>query len=346
MLLAGAVAGAAYWSQHRRQAEAAEAVGAPVDPKTAHAVADAPPEAQAPPVPGTPSWWREPLTKDGAGDTGYLWGPEEAGTHAGRGHLPPGQPWERRAAYPRPARRRDAAFGGLLAMVASTAGVAGTLVGWDPGALGTGLTIGLACALGVYGIGFAISAFAGRLGFGTLFLTVLTAVMLAAVSLIPKSIGTDWREVTWAPASASDVAEAYELDGGAGELDLGDVQFKGDRETVQTRSRLGAGRLKVVVPSGTRVELDAKVGAGEIRLPSRTARDGEHFVVESIGGINRHERLTLSPSGGGDPEGTLKLSVDLTVGQLEIVRVLPSGERTDHLPAGAVRGDEWSEDRR
>ncbi|MGK5633034.1 hypothetical protein ACSNOD_31970, partial [Streptomyces sp. URMC 123] len=41
----------------------------------------APPEAQAPPAPGGPSWWRAPLTKDGtSGPTGtsYLWGP-----HAG-----------------------------------------------------------------------------------------------------------------------------------------------------------------------------------------------------------------------------------------------------------------------
>ncbi|HEV7628753.1 MAG TPA: PspC domain-containing protein, partial [Streptomyces sp.] len=67
LLIAGAVTGAAYWSQRRRAAEAAEAVGAPLDPATAQAVADAPPEAQAPPVPDTPSWWREPLTKDGSG---------------------------------------------------------------------------------------------------------------------------------------------------------------------------------------------------------------------------------------------------------------------------------------
>ncbi|QPP06939.1 PspC domain-containing protein [Streptomyces bathyalis] len=347
VLLAGAVAGAAYWSQHRREAEAAEAVGAPIDPTTAHAVADAPPEAQAPPVPGMPSWWREPLTKDGAGDTGYLWGPEEAETQAGRGHLPHGRPWGRGGGGPRPGRRREGAFGGLLAMLAAAAAVAGTAAGWDPQALGTGLTIGLACALAVYGIGFAVSAFAGRVGLGTLFLAVVTAVMLAGVSLIPKSIGTDWREVTWAPASASDIAGTYELDGGAGELDLGDIRFTGDHKTVRTHARLGAGALKVIVPSGTRVELDAKVGAGEIRLPSRTEREGEHFVVESIGGVDRHERLTLSPGGSGkDEEGTLKLSVDLTVGQLEIVRVLSSGARTDHLPARSVPGDGRSEERR
>ncbi|GAA3297779.1 hypothetical protein GCM10020295_31560 [Streptomyces cinereospinus] len=63
------LAGAGYWSQRR---------GAPdPDPLAAQAVADAPPEAQAPPVPSAyPSWWRDPIVKDGThvGGTGYLWG--------------------------------------------------------------------------------------------------------------------------------------------------------------------------------------------------------------------------------------------------------------------------------
>lgn len=67
------LAGAGYWSQQR---------GAPdPDPLAAQAVADAPPEAQAPPVPVSyPSWWRDPIVKDGShvGGTGYLWGPPDA----------------------------------------------------------------------------------------------------------------------------------------------------------------------------------------------------------------------------------------------------------------------------
>lgn len=66
------LAGAGYWSRHR---------GAPdPDPLSAQAVADAPPEAQAPPIPVSyPSWWRDPIVKDGThvGGTGYLWGPAD-----------------------------------------------------------------------------------------------------------------------------------------------------------------------------------------------------------------------------------------------------------------------------
>lgn len=374
LLLGGAVAGAAYWSLQRREAEAAEAVGAPVDPATAHAVADAPPEAQAPPVPATPSWWREPLTKDGtavASDTGYLWGPADAAAPTAPGHRPDrtrGSAGKGDAAAARGGPRRERTFGGLVAMLASAAAVAGALPGWDSRPLGTSLTVGLACALAVYGIGLAVSAFAGRIGLGTVFLAVVTAVMLAAVSLVPKSIGTDWRDVTWAPASPSRVADSYEVDGGTAELDLGGLRFTGEDRTVRTRARVGVGTLKVVVPSGTRVELDAAVTAGEIRVPVpvplRAGREGESFVVESSGGFDRHERRSLPPSGvrgegagGGEgagdgvgeskgSRGTLELSVEMTAGQLEIVRLLPSGERTDHLPVDTVPRDGRAEEPR
>lgn len=348
LLLAAAVGGAAYWSLHRREAEAAEAVGAPVDSATAHAVADAPPEAQAPPVPGTPSWWREPLTEDGAAgshNTGYLWGPAEAdaaGEAPGPGPSAGRLRWRGGAACG--GGRRERSFGGLTAMLASAAAVAGTAPGWDARPLGTSLTVGLACALAVYGIGFAVSAFVGRIGLGSVFLTVVTAVMLAGAALIPKSIGTDWGDVTWAPAAASDVSRTYELDGGAAELDLSGLHSAGSRETVRTSARLGAGSMKVVVPSSTRVELVADMAAGEMRIPRGTGR-GDDLVVQRVGGVDQHERLTLPPADGGKEGATLELSADVTLGQLEIVRVLPSGERTDHLPGDPLPHDELSEDR-
>ncbi|MCH6162137.1 PspC domain-containing protein [Streptomyces marispadix] len=377
LLLAAAVGGAAYWSHHRREAEAAEAVGAPVDPTTAHAVADAPPEAQAPPVPGMPSWWREPLTKDGTGgpmDTGYLWGPDDGTGPADVRDLPgarargwAGGPVPGSVRGPiRVGRRRERSFGGLVAMLAAAAAVAGAAPGWDSRPLGTSLTVGFACALAVWGLGFAVSAFAGRVGFGSLVLTVGTAVMLTGVSLIPKSIGTDWRDAAWAPASAADVAPVYELDGGNGELDLGHIRFRGDRKTVRTKARIGVGTLKVVVPSDTRVELTADLTGGELRLPTQTDHEGDHFVVESSGGFDRHERWTLPAAGpgagprtgpgadtgpgtgadGSGPrgdkaeKGTLELSVGMTFGQVEIVRLLPTGERTDHLPGDVVPHEE------
>ena len=352
LLIAGAVVGAAYWSQHRRQAEAAEAVGAPVDPTTAHAVADAPPEAQAPPVPGMPSWWREPLTKDGVHDTGYLWGPEDAELPGGRRGLAGdgsgvtgegASPWAYRTGRRARTERRGRPIGGLVAVLASAAALIGTFAGWNSQPLGTSLTLGLACALGVYAIGLVVSAFVGRVGFGTVFLVIVTAVLLGGASVIPKSIGTDWRDVTWTPVSASDVDRSYRLDAGRGELDLREARFGKDSDPVRTTLRVGAGQLKVVVPQDTRIELKANVGAGEIRLPKgRTPAGGA--VVDSYNGLDRRLRETLKPFDGEKAGGTLELSVHVDVGQFEIVRVLPSGERSDRIPTvDEPRRDQWDD---
>lgn len=74
VMLSLLLAGAGYWSRQR---------GTPSpDPLAAQAVADAPPEPQAPPVPAVfSSWWRDPIVKDGThiGGTGYLWGPRDPG---------------------------------------------------------------------------------------------------------------------------------------------------------------------------------------------------------------------------------------------------------------------------
>lgn len=367
LLLVGAVAGAAYWARQRREAEAAEAVGAPVDPATAHAVADAPPEAKAPPVPASPSWWREPLTKDGAGggrsagvrDTGYLWGPEDGEPPVGAREFAPGTGAGAAVGVPPGGRRRGRTYGGLAGLLAPVAAVAGAGVGWESRPVGTSLTVGLACALTVYALGFAAGALFGRPGYGTLLLAVCTAVLLTAASLLPRDIGTDWRNVAWKPPSAAEVAKVYRLDGGRAELDLRDVEFTGERKTVRTRIRAGAGVVKVVVPSTVRIDLAARVGAGEIRLPGEPAGDGDHVLVRSIAGFDRDDRLTLPPYGnsggagsgkGGDERkesgkgGTLRLSTDMTAGQLEIVRLLPSGLRTDYIPADVLpwdRGGVW-----
>ncbi|MFE7117970.1 PspC domain-containing protein, partial [Streptomyces sp. NPDC057654] len=79
LLLICAMAGATYWSQQRRQA--ADNTGETPATSAATVQKDAPPETKAPPAPGAPSWWRDPLVKDGApgrspAGTGYLWGPD------------------------------------------------------------------------------------------------------------------------------------------------------------------------------------------------------------------------------------------------------------------------------
>lgn len=354
VLLIGAVAGAAFWSQHRRQAEAAGAEGAQVDPTTAHAVADAPPETQAPPAPFAPSWWREPLTKEagatkdgpGVGAVGYLWGPEDALEHAAMprsapGFAPPGGPGPHGApggpghpgapgVRPRgapPARQRPASLGGLTFLLAVLAGGVALAASWNSNPLGTTLTIGFSCALAVFGLGLAVSAFVGRVGVGTIVALVLTAGLLTGAAALPKDISAQFRDVRWVPVATRDLEPHYDLGSGSGELDLRELGLK-KGQSVRSEARVGAGQMKVVVPADATVEVEAEVGAGETMFPKSLDADGD-VVFDSAGGFGQSRSMTLRPLDGAVSRGTIHLKLSIGLGRAEIVRELPSGERSD-----------------
>ncbi|MFB7739896.1 PspC domain-containing protein [Streptomyces sp. NPDC056112] len=309
------LAGAGYWSQHR---------GAPgPDPLAAQAAADAPPEAQAPPVPAVyPSWWRDPIVKDGThvGGTGYLWGPRDSrgrdvaaavniglGAHAGEYTRPV------RTEPPRP--RGPRGIGGWVFLLALLAGALGTRLTWDDEALGTSLQAGLACALAVFGLGMVVSAFLGRTGFGSILLALVTAALLGTSAALPKDITTHWGQQTWQPAATAGVQPGYHLGTGEGTLDLTRIRL-GKGATVTTKAQVGVGRLRVIVPAGVTVRANIEVGIGDIRLPGDTSQD-----VDVAPG--RHQKITLPATAGGKDAGTLDIKLQVGVGQAEVSRAAP-----------------------
>ncbi|WP_431043845.1 PspC domain-containing protein [Streptomyces sp. P1-3] len=342
LMLSLATVGAAYWSRHRYEPESgageadaaaaqAAAGGAPV-PKTATAAkgyGTAPPETQAPPTLGGPSWWRDPIVKDGTTGhvgTGYLWGPDDGpdeayetsgapsatrfrrapgGAVGGRGDERDGERGRGRADEP-------PSISGWTLLTALTAAAVGIAASWSAQPLGTSLEIGLAGALAVFAVGIAISSRYGRTGAGTLVAAVLTSVLLAGAAALPKSVTTDWRRETWRPANAEAVRDSYELGTGVGTLKLTGVTPGKDR-TVRTRAEVGAGRLAVTVPKDVRVELDIEVGLGDIQLPGDASDDVD---VEPA----RDSTVTLEPAGGRDPRGTLELELEIGVGQVQVIR--------------------------
>ncbi|WP_189479929.1 PspC domain-containing protein [Streptomyces pseudogriseolus] len=316
VILSLLLAGAAYWSRRR---------GTPSpDPIAAQAAADAPPEPQAPPVPAAyPSWWREPIVKDGTyvGGTGYLWGPEDSrdldiatavgvGVRSGTGGgakdvwRPP------RARPPKP--RGPRGIGGWVFLFALLAAGLGTGLTWETQPLGTSLQTGMACALGVIGLGIAVSAFLGRTGAGSIVLAVLTAGLLAGSTAMPKDIGTDWTRTGWQPASAEQIRPVYDLGAGEGELDLSAVRVP-EGDTVSTHVEVGLGRIHVIVPRDVTVRLHVEVGLGDIQVPG----DGRKDVDVAPG---KYKDMTLEPPAGAGKAGTLRLDLRVGAGQAEVSR--------------------------
>ncbi|MGW0549263.1 PspC domain-containing protein [Streptomyces altiplanensis] len=312
VMLSIALAGAGYWSQRRRLADPRTG---PLDPVAAQAAAVAPPETQAPPVPGAPSWWRDPIVKDGTTGPvagGYLWGPEDAVADAAPDLDPAGAPGGPPRQRRDPATRGPRGIGGRVFLLAVLAAGLGTGLTWDTQPLGTSLQTGLSCALGVFGLGIAVSAFRGRTSTGSVFLAVITALLLAGAAALPKEISTDWMRTDWTPASASAVRPGYQLGSGVGTLDLSGVRIPAD-SSVATRVEVGAGLLRVVVPKDATVELRTELGAGDIRLPGQT-RQGLRVRTD-------HDRQqTLEPPRGSDGAGTLELRLEVGVGQVEVTR--------------------------
>ncbi|MEU2107378.1 PspC domain-containing protein [Streptomyces sp. NPDC019507] len=305
-LLSLAVAGAAVWSRRRT---AAAPDGGPRDAATAHAVAEAPPEAKAPPTPDSPSWWRDPIVKDGTTGpvaTGYLWGPPDASP--GAAALPP----DRRGAAPARRPRGPRGIAGFVLLLALVAGGLGTGLSWESQPLGTSLQTGLACALAVFGLGLVVGSLLGRIGGGTILLTVVTSVLLVGASALPKEISTQWMRTEWRPATAAAVAPRYQLGSGTATLDLSRVAVPPEK-TVSTVAEVGAGRLRVVVPEDATVRIRARAGVGDVRLPGDPVNDVDVAP-------DRDRTRTLAPPAGAKPAGTLDLDLAVALGQVEVTR--------------------------
>ncbi|MEU2242721.1 PspC domain-containing protein [Streptomyces sp. NPDC018338] len=319
MLLSLAVCGAAVWS--RRRAAGGEAESR-IEAAASHMVAEAPPETKAPPRFAHQSWWKDPIVKDGSTGPvalGYLWGPHGLVDEDGKvgGKVPkPGSQWSpgpSRAGRPKPSvRRSPLSIAGIVHLLALLAAVAGTALTWESEPLGRSLQTGLVAALAVFGLGLVVSSFLGRTGFGTVVHTVITACLLAGAVALPDRITTDWVRETWKPATVAAVQPRYELGTGAGLLDLSALPVPAGT-TVTTRAEVGAGQLRVIVPKDVVVKLHAEVGLGDVQLPEQPADDIDISP-------DRVETRTIAPPAGTVPAGTLDLSLEVGIGQVEVTR--------------------------
>ncbi|MFD4022828.1 PspC domain-containing protein [Streptomyces sp. NPDC058576] len=323
-LLTVAVVGFSVWAQSRRTAAPENpaappgAPAAPPGPPHTGGLGAPPPEVKAPPTPGGPSWWRDPIVKDGTTGPvgpGYLWGPPDTDVGAARAGVKAGRPSPDapfRTPQPSPVPRGPRSIGGPVLLTALVAGGLGTGLSWEHQPLGTALQIGLVAALAVFGLGLLIASMLGRTGFGTVLMAMVTAGLLAGAAVLPKDIDTSWARQEWRPASAAAVRPHYELSTGYARLDLSRLKVP-EGETVRTGLDVAAGRAAVVVPENVTVKVRAEAGLGEIRL-----EEGQRVQVR----INSDEakQRTLPPPAGTKPAGTIELMLEVGIGQVEVSR--------------------------
>lgn len=164
-----------------------------------------------------------------------------------------------------------------------------------------------AVALALVGAGLVVGAWFGRA-------RGLIGLGIALCIALPVSIGASgWDgpgdsigEQRWAPTSAAAIQPRYELGIGEGTLDLTQVDFSD--AAAETRAEIGFGHLLVRVPRDVDVTVRGSAGAGDLML----------FGHKSNGTDVNRTVTDLGADGAGG--GTLKLTVEVGFGALEVIR--------------------------
>ncbi|MFF5258796.1 PspC domain-containing protein [Actinomadura viridis] len=125
-----------------------------------------------------------------------------------------------------------------------------------------------ATALAVVGTGLLAGGWFRARGLATVG-TVLTCSLLTTAVAAEAPPGARWGEVEWRPVDATRTQQDYKVAAGVGRLDLSALPLRpGQRMTVNAEVMFGG--LRVTVPAAARVEIDARVGLGDLDLPGRT----------------------------------------------------------------------------
>jgi predicted membrane protein len=127
-------------------------------------------------------------------------------------------------------------------------------------------------------------------------LTLLTAV--APTQGFRGGIG----DRRYEPATMSDLESPYRLGIGSMRLDLTDLRIEG---TVEVEADVGLGELLIIVPDDVAVDVQARSGAGEVRL-----------FGEQNDGIDVEDSFTSS----GSARDVLVIDAGVFMGQVEVRR--------------------------
>ncbi|SEG34571.1 Phage shock protein PspC (stress-responsive transcriptional regulator) [Thermomonospora echinospora] len=172
-----------------------------------------------------------------------------------------------------------------------------------------GVSLVLAPALAVIGLGLLVGGWFGRArGLATVG-TLLTFSLLTTTVVAEAPPDTKFGDVEWRPADASRTEQTYRLGAGDGKLDLTALPLAPGRR-IRINAELTVGTLKITVPDAARVEIDGRVGLGDLTVEGRISGGPRAKVVEVL---EPQARGTANPP-------VIELRVRARVGDVEVLR--------------------------
>jgi phage shock protein PspC (stress-responsive transcriptional regulator) len=184
------------------------------------------------------------------------------------------------------ARRPRSALGWLTAGTALIAvGLASVLVEVDLVSLEVGQFFGIALAM--LGAGLVVGAW-----WGSARLLIIAGLLLAPVTVAASAVRVPVEggvgERLYVPRSATEVRDEYRLGAGEMVIDFTRMDFSG--QPLDVEATVVAGRLEVIIPSDVTVDVNGRIGIGEMSLFGRR-QDGaeiedDRFVQGSQGSLN------------------------------------------------------------
>ena len=208
------------------------------------------------------------------------------------------------APAPRPSKkdRGPKLFGITLAIIALALGVLGLVDASGVPVLDAAYP---ALALAVIGAMLVVGAYVGRPG-GLIFLGIIASLALAAASTAAE-YDFDEPDRLYAPTTAAAAADIQDYDFFAGSTTIDLTRISDlenlDGDTIDIDA--WAGEIRVIVPDGLDVDVNARIdGGGEIEVAGVRDDGRSPVVIESID--------------GGDDAPAMQLDIDLNFGSIDV----------------------------
>jgi hypothetical protein len=135
---------------------------------------------------------------------------------------------------------------------------------------------------------------------------VLVSIGLAA-STTAERYGSQVGNSVYRPAALAAVADRYDFTAGNATLDLRDVDFAGQQQSVTATMRFG--QLKILLPANVDTTATVRLDNGRARILGHELNDHD------VDGTTVSDQ---GPDGAGG--GTLKLDLQMDTGNLEVLR--------------------------